>query len=118
MSKHLRPQDIVIAEFWTIVSDDDRDVFPTLAAAEKFLLDCMAGTTIWHCQPGEARMVDITADLAQQWFETSDDVYDDAPECFEAYIGADVRARRDEYEERSYRNTNRQHSTYSRGIGL
>ena len=117
MSKHIRPQDVAVAEFWTVACDDDVSVFTTLKAAEDSLLRCMEGTTIWHCQPDQARMVDITADLAQQWYEASHDVYDDAPEVYEPYIGADVLSRRDDYEERGCRR-NIGHSTYYRGIGI
>lgn len=118
MSKHFNPAEISLAEFWMVILDGDHDVFFSLRDAEKALKGMAAGATIWHCLPGESAMRDITADLAQQWFEASEDVYDDAPDCYEPYIGADVRSRRDEYEERGASRLRYQHSTQYRGIGL
>lgn len=116
MSKHFKPTEITLAEFWLLIDGDEREVHASLKEAEKSLLSGIGGT-VWHCRPGEARMVDLTADLAQQWLEASEDVYDDAPDCFEAYIGAEVRSRRDDYEDRGSRGVS-QHSTHYRGVGI
>ena len=115
VNKHLKPSEIIQSEYWTVIDGEDHQTFTSLDKARDTLERSYAGTTVWHCMPGEGSMRDITADLAQDWFEGAD-VYDDAPEAFERYVGNDVRERRDELE--AIPHFTSQHSTHYRGIGL
>lgn len=118
MSKHFKPSEVVLAEFWVLIDDDERDVYSSLKAAEDDLRRCYEGATLWHCRPGDAVMRDITEDCAQDWFAANAEPHAACPDAYRPYVGEEVDQLTEQYEDRGHRNVNRQHSTHYRGIGL
>lgn len=114
MSKHFKPTEVTLAEFWLVIDGDERDVIATRDAAIDNLRRSYDGTTLWHCMPGEGQLRDITADIAQDWFDTEAEPGCDCPDAFRPYVGRDV----EDMTWQAQRQPGAQHSTYHRGIGL
>lgn len=115
MSKHLKPAAITIPDFVLAIMGDEvarttRGRMET-SRSEAHQYD---GAVFFECSPVDGIMRDITADLAEVWWDKFGEVEGTVPDCFMNLLGD----RQDALNDIGYVNVNAEHSTHYRGVGI